>query len=256
MTPDSTSILSCRVAKVEHLARDIRRIFLRTTSVKRLAFKAGQYIDILLPDGQRRSFSIASMPSNNAFIELHIRMVDGGKFSHDILDNLTADTTLNICGPFGNLYLRENSRRPIIFMAGGTGFSPIKAIIEHALARGITRPMHLYWGARTKNGFYLDTLVNEWTVNYPHFTYTPIMSEPLHDARQEKRDNPVNAIIADYPNLSDHEIYASGPPTMISTGYAAFVAQRLSPENFFADHFEFDSTTAAATPHLASVYLP
>lgn len=232
-------ILPCRVAKLEQLAHDVVRVYLKLPASERLQFFAGQYLDILLRDGRRRSFSIANPPHDDEFIELHIRQIEGGRFTGDMA-NFKEKALLRIQGPLGNFYLREDSERPIIFMAGGTGFGPIKGIIEHALSEKIPRPMHLYWGARARRDLYLDELARGWAEQYETFYYTPVLSQPqAEDAWQGRRGYAPDAVLQDYSDLSEYEIYASGPPAMVQEGHVSFTTHGLAAENFYADPFEF-----------------
>jgi len=242
-------ILPCRVAKLEQLSHDVVRVYLKLPASERMQFFAGQYIDILLRDGRRRSFSIANPPHDDEFIELHIRQIEGGRFTGD-MSNLKEKAILRIQGPLGNFYLREDSARPIILMAGGTGFGPIKGIIQHALAEKITRPLHLYWGARTKPDLYLDDLARGWAEQYENFLYTPLLSQPQpEDEWQGRRGYVPLAVVQDYPDLTGYEVYASGPPAMVQEGHVLFTKHNLAVENFYADPFEFarDAVPVGAT---------
>lgn len=233
-------ILPARVAKIEQLAHDVARVYLKLPGNERLQFLAGQYLDILLPGGRRRSFSIANAPHDDAFIELHIRQIEGGRFTGEIFSNLKEKAILRLQGPLGNFYLREDSDRPIIFAAGGTGFGPIKGIIEHAFALGTSRPLHLYWGARVRSDLYLHTLALSWAEKYTHFTYTAVLSQPMKEDRwQGRRGYVPDAIVHDFPDLSGYDLYASGPPVMVEAVHRAGIDHGLKPENFYADPFEF-----------------
>jgi CDP-4-dehydro-6-deoxyglucose reductase len=170
--------LPCRVEKVEKAAPDVAILQLKLPAQERLLFLAGQYIDILLKDGRRRSFSIANAPHHDQFIELHIREVPGGFFTHYIFHEMRERAILRFEGPLGSFFLREDSDRPIIFMAGGTGFAPIKAVIEHALHTHVDREMVLYWGARALQDLYLPQLPAQWAKEHPNFTFIPVLSDP------------------------------------------------------------------------------
>jgi len=167
-----------RVEKKELLAPDVIRLYLKLPTAVRLQFLAGQYIDFLLPDGRRRSFSLANAPHDDEFIELHLRHVDKGEFTEYVFEHMKEKSMVRIEGPHGDFYLREDSSRPMIFVAGGTGFAPIKGIIEHAFAAGIGRPMHLYWGARAVIDLYLKELPQGWVQEYANFRYTAVLSSP------------------------------------------------------------------------------
>lgn len=240
-------ILPARVAKIEQLAHDVARVYLKLPGNERLQFLAGQYLDILLPGARRRSFSIANAPHDDEFIELHIRQIEGGCFTGEIFSNLKEKAILRLQGPLGSFYLREDSDRPILFAAGGTGFGPIKGIIEHAFARGTSRPMHLYWGARARSDLYLHGLVLHWTGEHAGFTYTPVLSQPGAEDRWAGRRGYVqDAIAHDFPDLSGYDLYASGPPGMVEAVHRAGIEHGLKPENFYADPFEFSKDIPVA----------
>jgi CDP-4-dehydro-6-deoxyglucose reductase, E3 len=238
-------IMPTKVQKKEFLSHDVVRLYLKLPEAERLQFRAGQYIDILLPDGRKRSFSLANAPHDDALIELHIRHVDGGDFTGYVMDELHEKDILRIEGPHGSFFLREESQRPIIFVAGGTGFAPIKGIIEHALAEGLNQPMHLYWGARTEEDLYLDSLPKKWARHLPHFHFVPVFSEQKNaaDSADELRTGYVHAaVIADFPGgLADYDVYASGPPVMVHAGFDAFKQHGLTEDRYFSDAFEFQA---------------
>ena len=239
--------LPCRVTRLEPLSPDVTRVYLKLPPSERLQFLAGQYIDFLLRDGRRRSFSIANAPHDDEFIELHIKRVEGGRFTDDAFAELKEKAVLRLEGPFGNFYLREESPRPIIFVAGGTGFAPIKAIIEHAFAESVTRPLHFYWGARSRRDLYLDALPRAWAEQHPHFSYTPVLSEPLpEDDWNGAQGYVTDAVLRDHPALIAYDVYASGPPVLVQAAHRDFTVHGLAPENFYADPFEFAHDTAGA----------
>lgn len=237
--------LPARVAKMERAAHDVMVLRLTLPQNQRLAFLAGQYIEILLKDNQRRSFSLANPPRlsdipGDEFLELHVRHVPGGMFTEHVFTKMQERDLLRFRGPLGTFFLREDSGRPIIFVAGGTGFAPIKGIIEHAIAKGIQRPMHLYWGVRAKRDLYRHALVESWVQAYPSLCYTPVLSEPAADDAWQGRTGFVHeAVAADHADLGDCEVYASGPPVMIDAIKRTFFPRGLSPERLFFDSFEF-----------------
>jgi CDP-4-dehydro-6-deoxyglucose reductase len=239
----AVKMLPCRVAKLEQLAHDVVRVYLKLPATERMQFFAGQYIDILLSEGRRRSFSIANAPHDDEFIEMHIRLVEGGRFTGDLFSNLKEKAILRIQGPLGSFYLREDSERPIILVAGGTGFGPIKAIIEHALAEKLTRPVYLYRGARARRDLYLDDLARSWVQQMENFTYIPVLSQVgTDDDWQGRRGYAPSAVLEDFAGLQDYEVYASGPPAMVHAAQVAFTAHGLMLENFYADPFEFQES--------------
>jgi len=233
-------ILPCRVYEKVQLNHDVILIKLLLPKTERLQFFAGQYINFLLKNGKHRSFSLANAQHDDEFIELHIRHVPDGKFTGEVFDEMKEKDMLRIEGPFGNFYLRENSDRPIILMAGGTGFAPVKGMIEHVLKVGLERPIHLYWGVRAKEDLYMDELAQSWTKQNPLIRYTPVLSDPKEEDNWTGRTGFVHAaIMEDYPDLSQYEIYGSGPPVMVYAGRDEFVKNNLDLDHYFSDAFEY-----------------
>ncbi|MEW8069300.1 MAG: CDP-6-deoxy-delta-3,4-glucoseen reductase [Candidatus Thiodiazotropha sp.] len=235
--------MPCKIDRIERLNEDVIRLYLKLPDGERLQFLAGQYLNFILQDGTKRAFSIANAPHDDDFIELHIRHVDGGLFTDILFNGMEEKTIMRIEAPLGSYYLREDSTKPIILMGGGTGFAPLKGIIEHAFQTGIQRAMHLYWGVRSESDLYLPNLPEKWATEYPHFSYTPVLSEP-DDDWSGKTGWVHEAVIADHPDLSGHEVYMSGPPPMIEAGKEAFLSHGLAGEELYSDSFEYG---AAAT---------
>ncbi|MEE4380270.1 MAG: CDP-6-deoxy-delta-3,4-glucoseen reductase [Candidatus Competibacteraceae bacterium] len=240
--------LPCRVIGMHQLSSDVMRLYLKLPTTERLQFLAGQYISVLLRDGRRRDFSLANPPHADEYLELHVRRIEGGEFTQFVFEQMRERAILRFQGPLGTFFLREDSQRPIIMLGGGTGFAPLKSILEHAFHVGTTRPMHLYWGARTRQDLYLHELPEAWLEKYPHFRYTPVLSEPSADDDWQGRVGWVHeAVIADYADLGAYEVYASGPPAMIDAAKLAFTAQGLPEEFLFYDSFDF-SPDSEETP--------
>jgi CDP-4-dehydro-6-deoxyglucose reductase len=232
--------LPCRVAKMEKLADDVMRVYLKLPEVERAQFLAGQYLDILLKDGRRRSFSIANPPHDDELIELHIRLVEGGEYTKHVFEDMKEKDLLRIEVPLGNFYLREDSDKPIICMAGGTGFAPIKAIVEHAIAENTKRKIYVYWGVRDVSSLYLADLPQTWAEENPNIEFIPVLSEPAEGDNWQGRTGYVHQAIADdFDSLVGHEVYACGPPVMIDAAQPAFAAKGLSDDDFYADAFNF-----------------
>ena len=231
-------MLPCRVEAIDHLCHDVIRVSLKLPEEQRLQFLAGQYLDFILSDGRRRAFSIANAPHDDELIELHIRHVPGGEFTDYAFAKMKAKSILRIQAPLGSFVLREESARPIIMIGGGTGFAPLKGMIEHAFHAGIERPIHLYWGVRSKRDLYLKELPERWVAEHADFRYTPVLSEPDED--WEGRAGWVHeAVVADYPDLSGYDVYMSGPPVMIEAAATALAERGLTREHLYSDAFEY-----------------
>jgi len=232
--------LPCRVQKLEHLAHDVIRIYLKLPATERMQFLAGQYIDVLIRDHEPRAFSIANAPHDDEFIELHIRYVEGGLFTDQVFHSMKEKAMWRIRGPLGTFFLREDSQHPSILIGGGTGFAPIKGILEHAFEIGIDKPLHLFWGVRARRDLYLDVLPQQWLKEHPNFRYTPVLSEPQDSDHWEGATGFVTDVaIAQYPDLSGHDVYMSGPPVMVQTGHDLFMLHGLDESRFFSDAFEY-----------------
>ena len=235
--------LPSRIEKLEKLAPDVIEIHLRLPANERLQFWAGQYIDILLKDGKKRSYSLANAPHDDAVLQLHIRHVPGGLFTEQVFSTLKVRDILRFNGPHGTFYLREDSTKPMILLAGGTGFAPIKAIVEHAIAEKCQRPMFIYWGAKARLDLYQNVLPEKWAAEHANITYVPVLSEPASGDAWNGRTGFVHAaVLADFPDLSGYQAYACGAPVMIDAARRDFTAQGLPEEEFFADAFTFSTS--------------
>ena len=233
-----TRTLPCRVDKIEQLAHDVVRMYLKLPENQRLQFLAGQYLDFILPNGHRRAFSIANAPHDDERIELHVRHIPGGEFTEQIFNKVQEKAILRIQAPLGSFVLREDSQRPIIFMGGGTGFAPIKGMIEHAFHVGLERPMWLYWGVRSRRDLYLPDLPAQWQRSHGQFRFVPVLSEP--DSNWEGRTGFVHqAVTEDHPDMSGFDVYMAGPPVMVEAGRDAFLAAGLTMDHMFSDAFEY-----------------
>jgi CDP-4-dehydro-6-deoxyglucose reductase len=229
----------CRVTKFEKLNDDVIRLILELPKSESLQFLAGQYIDILMKDGKRRSFSLANPPDQDQRLELHIRYYGGGLFSEYAFKDLTEKTLLRIEGPLGQFTLHE-SDRPMIMIAGGTGFAPVKSLIEYTLKNNHKRSIQFYWGARTSDDLYLDELPKQWSKDHKHIQYKPVLSEADKLNGWKGRTGFVHeAVLKDHADLSGYDIYACGPPPMIKAVLDSFPANGLNMEQIFSDSFEF-----------------
>lgn len=233
-------IMPARVEKMEKLSSDVMALYLKLPSQERLQFMAGQYIEFLLKDGKRRAFSLANAPHNDELLEFHLRLIAGGQFTQYVFSEMHEKAILRFEGPFGSFYLREDSDRPLIFVAGGTGFAPIKGIIEHAIHHNDQRRIFIYWGARTLEDLYMNELPQQWQQDHPHITYTPVLSEPLPEDNWKGRTGLVHvAVMEDFEAMNDYQVYCCGAPQMVDIAHLAFQAHGLPPEEFFSDSFTF-----------------
>jgi CDP-4-dehydro-6-deoxyglucose reductase len=247
--------LPCRIQKMERLADDVMVLQLKLPANERLQFLAGQYLEFLLKDGSRRSFSMGNAPHNDEFLELHVRHVAGGQFTDHVFGKMKERDILRFEGPLGTFFLREDSDKPAVFVASGTGFAPIKSILEHAFKKGVTRPMTLYWGGRRPKDLYMNDLASRWAAEHPGFKYVPVVSEALPEDAWTGRTGFVHrAVMQDFPDLSGHQVYACGVPIMVDSARKDFVQQCRLPElEFYADSFTTQADLASpAQPAVVS----
>ncbi|HUW39047.1 MAG TPA: CDP-6-deoxy-delta-3,4-glucoseen reductase [Rhodocyclaceae bacterium] len=230
--------MPARVQKMARLASDVMALSLKLPANERLLFLAGQYIEILLKDGRRRAFSLANAPHDDELLQIHVRQVPGGLFTGQVFGTMKERDILRFEGPHGDFYLREGSDKPVILLAGGTGFAPIKSIVEHVLHQRMARSMTLYWGARAPAGLYLPELPRHWAAEHENFRYVPVVEVP-DDGWRGRCGLVHQAVLEDFPDLSDHQVYACGAPAMIDAARRDFVARGLPEEEFFADAFSF-----------------
>jgi len=236
--------LPCRVQKMEKLAPDVMRIQLKLPANEHLRFLAGQYLDILMRGGMRRSLSMANAPHDDGLIELHLRDY-GGPFSDHVFNKMKEKEILRFEGPLGTFFLREESAKPIVLVASGTGFAPIKAIIEHARHKGLTRPMTLYWGGRRRADLYMHEVALQWERDLT-LKYVPVLSEAAPEDEWSGRTGFVHrAVMEDFPDLTGYQVYACGAPLMVEAAHKDFTSIcKLPEEEFYSDAF----TPAVAAP--------
>lgn len=239
--------LPCKVAKLELLSHDVMRLYLKLADNERLQFFSGQYLDILQADNKRRSFSIANAPHDDKLIELHIRHVDDGEYTDHVFNEMKEKEILRIEAPLGSFFLRENSERPIILMCGGTGFAPIKGILEHAFYIGFDRPMHLFWGVRSLRDLYLPELPQQWAKEHSNFKFTPVLSEPNSNDEWQGETGYVHKIVLkEFSDLKNYDVYMCGAPVLIEAGKKDFMEHGLPEDQMFSDAFEFNSQSSSA----------
>ena len=230
--------LPTRVQEIEKLSDDVIKVKLLIPPTERLQFLSGQYIEIVMKDDRRRAFSIANAPFDDKYLELHIKYIPGGDFTEYVFNEMKVRDLLRFEGPHGTFTLQEESDKPIIMLATGTGFAPIKSILEHAFAEGITRPIHFYWGGRTASDFYLDKMVQGWAAEHDNFNYIPVVSQP--DADWSGRTGHVqHVVLEDFDFLSGYEVYSCGNPTMVKEGYTLLTEAGVGKNDYMSDAFTF-----------------
>jgi CDP-4-dehydro-6-deoxyglucose reductase len=234
--------MPARVISIDKPASDVAIVKLQLPASEALRYHAGQYIDIILRDGVRRSYSMANAPhtqGDKPWIELHIRHLPGGVFSEQVFGTLKAKDILRLEGPFGSFFLREESPKPIVLLASGTGYAPIKALIEQLRFKGSDRPVTLYWGCRTRADLYLHEAVLEVAAQMRTLRYVPVLSEALASDDWSGRTGFVHqAVMADISDLSGHQVYACGAPVMVESAQRDFTEScGLPADEFYADAF-------------------
>ncbi len=242
--------LPCRVHRLERLAPDVMLIFLKLPANERLQFLAGQYIDIILKNGIRRSFSLANAPHDDELLQLHVRNYSGGTFAEHVFTQMKEKDILRFEGPFGTFFLREDSDKPIIFVASGTGFAPVKSILEHVFyvrnQRGHERQMVLYWGNRSRADLYMAELAGSWQQQHDNFTFIPVLSESPAGDWSGRTGLVHEAVLQDFDDLAGYQVYACGTPAMVEAAHRDFTTLRNLPENeFFSDAFTPSPAKAA-----------
>jgi CDP-4-dehydro-6-deoxyglucose reductase len=241
--------IPCRVEMIERPAPDVAILQLRLPASEKFKFIAGQYVDFLLKDGKRRSYSVANAPKADGVgaLELHIRHTPGGAFTEPLFGGgLKVRDLLRFEGPLGTFFLREESDKPIVMVASGTGFAPIKAMCESALERGMKRPITLYWGCRAKRDLYMLDTPASW--KHENFKFIPVLSDPTPECQWTGRTGFVHrAVMEDFPDMSGVQVYACGAPVMVDAARRDFAAQcSLPAEEFFADSFLTEADKAPA----------
>lgn len=243
-----TKILPCRVEKLEKRADDVMVVEIKLPASERLQYLAGQYIDFLLKNGKTRSYSLANSPYDDALLELHIRHVPGGLFTDQVFSTLKERDILRLKGPLGSFFIREDSDKPMIFIAGGTGFAPIKGMLEHAFSEHTDRELILYWGVRSLKDLYMAELPQQWLAEQPNFSFIPVLSNPEPVDQWQGRTGFVHdAVLADFADLSGYQVYACGAPIMVDSARDAFTQTRgLLEDEFYADSFVYAADAAIA----------
>ncbi len=235
--------LPCRVQRIERPSADVAVLFLSLPANERLQFLAGQYLEIIMRDGKRRAYSMANPPEDDAHIELHVRNMAGGSFTDYVFNKMKEKDILRFEGPLGTFFLREDSDKPMIFVASGTGFAPIKSILQHAFKAGVRRQMVLYWGGRRPQDLYMLQLCRQWQDEHDNFSFIPVVSDALPEDGWQGRTGFVHrAVMEDFSDLSGYQVYACGAPVVVEAAHAEYTTQCGLPED------EFDSEAVTPAP--------
>ncbi|CAL60949.1 putative Ferredoxin--NAD(+) reductase [Herminiimonas arsenicoxydans] len=238
--------LPSRIARLERVGDDVMSIALQLPASEKLQYRAGQYIEFMLKDGKRRSYSLANAPHVGEHVTLHIRHMPGGLFTDQVFSTMKERDILRFEGPLGSFFLREDSDKPMVLLASGTGFAPIKAIVEQAVHIKSERPMTLYWGGRRPKDLYMHALCEEWARTIPNFRYVPVISNATQEDQWNGQTGFVHQVVMnDLPDLSNYQVYACGAPAMVDAARTDFSAScNLPEEEFYADAFTSEADLA------------
>lgn len=236
------------VARTESLAPDVTRLVLAIDDGDPWVFRPGQYLNVL-PGGDLgpRSFSMASHPDaadGRPEVELHIRHIEGGRFTQTRLSRLRPGDKLEVEAPLGGFGYHEDDYRPIVMVATGTGMAPLRSMLAQMLASADTPPIDLYWGGRTQAALYLHGELTQLAVEHEDFRYVPVLSR-ADDGWQGARGYVQDVVLSEHPDLSEHAVYLCGSPTMIAHAQRAFVANGASVRYLYADSFTFQQPAPA-----------
>jgi CDP-4-dehydro-6-deoxyglucose reductase, E3 len=240
--------LPCRIERMERLTDDVMSVFLKLPAVENLNYRAGQYIDFIVSGGRRRSFSLASAPTDGKLLEVHVRRASSSGFTGQLFDTMRAGTLLRVEGPLGQFWFRGDSPLHSVMIGGGTGYAPLRAMLRQLLALGDRRPITLYWGARTTRDLYEHNWLSQIATIRSAFDYRPVLSEPQQESTPwAGRVGPVHeAALSDLDDLAQYDVYASGPPAMVEAIRHTFVERGLPRAQLFFDSFDYAPDTLAA----------
>jgi CDP-4-dehydro-6-deoxyglucose reductase len=221
-------------------------LHVRLPAAEIFRFEAGQYIDIMLSGGRRRSFSIASPPHDARLLELHVRRVAGGEFSERLFDEDPQKSLLTIEGPLGQFVYRPGVA-PMLLVGGGTGIAPLLSILRHVIENGIDRDISIYWGVRSERDLYMHAALENFAQRPmqgrpARLRYVPVLSEPS-SAWQGSRGFVHEAVLKDIDDLEKYDVYAAGPPAMIAAVRSEFGQRGVAASRLFFDSFDYAPDT-------------
>ncbi|MGF6904752.1 FAD-binding oxidoreductase [Paraburkholderia sp. GAS348] len=228
--------MGARVTSVDRVSGDVAVVRVQTPAGSDFKFNPGQYVDVVLRDGARRSYSMANVPADDGRVEWHIRAMPAGRFSQHVYQNLKARDLLRIEGPFGSFTLRD-SEAPLIFLASGTGYAPIASMMRAHGGILAKRGATFYWGGRREEDLYAMEEAMAWANSAANLKFVPVLSDP--DDQWRGRTGFIHeAVQKDHPDLSGFEVYACGNPLMIDAARHVFRTEcGLVENNFFNDSF-------------------
>ncbi len=233
-------ILPARVASLKKLSSDVMQVLLKLPESKPFDFHPGQFIEFILRDRSRRAFSLANSSNKDEFLELHIRHVVDGSFTTHVFEEMKEKAIVRFEGPFGSFHISDKSNRPLILIAGGTGFAPLKGLIEQLIMLRDTRPIHFYWGVRAEEDLYLNDLAKEWGKGSEiNIKYIPVLSDSDENNWEGRTGFVHEAILEDFDDLSAYDVYTAGPPPMIDAIKTSFTKKGLPEDQLYSDSFEF-----------------
>ncbi len=229
--------IDTRVKSVSPLGDEVRLLHLQTPRSNRLRFLAGQSASLALPDGSSASLPVASCPCDDRNLQFHIRRRAGDAFAERVFDGLKGVDSVRVQGPRGEFVLNEESHRPLVFIAGESGFAPIKSLIEHAMALDAAETLHLYWIASGGRGHYLDNLCRSWSDALDNFRYDPITAR-LALPDEEALQAALAQVLQDHPRLGDCDVYVAGPGPWANAAEFQLLEQGLPREQLFVNTLE------------------
>jgi CDP-4-dehydro-6-deoxyglucose reductase len=232
-TPEQIRVkrLPARIERSVLLSHDVMGLFLRLPAAEDFSFEAGQYLDVMLPGGRRRSFSIASPPHDSRLLELHVRKVQGGEFSAPLFERAAQSALLSIEGPLGQFAYRAGTA-PMLLIGGGTGIAPLLSILRHVVETGLKRDLRIYWGVRSERDLYAHATLEALA------RYVPVLSE-ASSAWAGRRGMVHEAVLEDIQDLQRYDVYAAGPPAMIGVVRREFALRGVAPERLYFDSFDY-----------------
>lgn len=229
------SFISSTVESVESLTDFVYKIRLNVSPEN--TFKAGQYLQVVMSETDKRPFSIANAPNEQGQIELHIGATPENKYAYDVVQKAKIESKLNIELGIGNAYLRDGDE-PIILIAGGTGYAYTKSILEHSLNTNPSRSLVLYWGAKSAQDLYELPNLQKLGEQYPDFKVIPVIEQPVADWGG-KTGLVHEAVISDYGSFTEQQVYTAGRFEMAAVIRDSFLPLGLSSENLYGDAFAF-----------------